>query len=294
MQKKSPVVLLALLLLQPRLAAGQSPGTQPPVASPAPSPAPARTWGPSPTPTRPWGPTPTAPPPWTPSPVPSPSATPIPALTPNPRPASTPAPRGEVRVKVVVTGADGKARPAADAVAWFPGLRGSGSSPAPQMSSRDKRFEPRVLPVPAGSSVAFPNFDKIFHNVFSLSETARFDLGLYRNGAARATTFGTPGVVRVYCNIHPQMAGYVVVLDGSVYAQTGGDGVAVLSGVPAGRQALKVWEERGGEWSGAVVVPASGTTELTVALDASTWKAQPHKNKHGRDYPPPDDDENRY
>ena len=124
------------------------------------------------------------------------------------------------------------------------------------MASRDKRFEPRVLAVPQGSAVTFPNYDKIFHNVFSLSETSPFDLGLYRNGAARTTSFETPGVVRVYCNIHPQMAAYVVVLDGNLYAQTGKDGLALVSGVPAGRQTLKVWEERGGEWSGTVVVPA--------------------------------------
>jgi hypothetical protein len=162
------------------------------------------------------------------------------------------------------------------------------------MSSRDKRFEPRVLAVPKGAKVTFPNYDKIFHNVFSLSEASQFDLGLYRNGASRTTSFETPGVVRVYCNIHPQMAAYVVVLDGSLFGQTGKDGVAVIPGVPFGRQTIKVWEERGGEWSGTVVVPAGGTVDLTVPFDASQWKVQPHKNKHGKDYPPPDDDENRY
>jgi hypothetical protein len=162
------------------------------------------------------------------------------------------------------------------------------------MASRNKRFEPRVLAVPKGTTVAFPNYDKVFHNVFSLSETSRFDLGLYRNGASRTTSFETPGVVRVYCNIHPQMAAYVVVLDGDLYAQTGKDGVALLGSVPAGRHALKVWEERGGEWSGTVVVPAGGTVEVTVRFDASKWREQSHKNKHGKDYPPPDDDENRY
>ena len=206
----------------------------------------------------------------------------------------TPVPAGEVRVRVLVTGVDGKTLPAADAVAWFPGLRGPAPAAPPRMASRDKRFEPRVLAVPQGSAVVFPNYDKIFHNVFSLSEASPFDLGLYRNGAARTTRFEKPGVVRVYCNIHPQMAAYVVVLDGSLYAQTGKEGLAVLPGVPAGRQTLKVWEERGGEWSGTVVVPADGTAEITVPLDASKWKEQPHRNKYGKSYPPPDDDENRY
>jgi plastocyanin len=216
-----------------------------------------------------------------------------PAATPAPTPTATPVPPGSIRVKVLVTGMDGKVQPAADAVAWIPGLRGP-EAPQPRMSSRDKRFEPRVLAVPKGTKVTFPNYDKIFHNVFSLSEAGRFDLGLYRNGASRTTSFDTPGVVRVYCNIHPQMAAYVVVLDGSLYAQTGKDGIALLSGVPAGRQVVKIWEERGGEWSGSVVVPAGATAELTVPFDASRWKDQPHKNKYGRDYPPPDDDANRY
>lgn len=214
--------------------------------------------------------------------------------TPVATPTATPVPTGSVRVKVLVTGMDGKVQPAADAVAWFPGLRGPDAPPSPRMSSREKRFEPRVLAVPKGTKVTFPNYDKIFHNVFSLSEGGRFDLGLYRNGASRTTSFDTPGVVRVYCNIHPQMAAYVVVLDGSLYAQTGKDGIALLSGVPAGRQNVKVWEERGGEWSGTVVVPAGATVELSVPFDVSRWKEQPHKNKYGKDYPPPDDDANRY
>ena len=127
-------------------------------------------------------------------------------------------------------------------------------------------FEPRVLAVPKGATVAFPNHDKVFHNVFSLSEASRFDLGLYRNGASRTASFETPGVVRVYCNIHPQMAAYVVVLDGSLYAQSGKDGVAAIAGVPAGRRALRVWEERGGEWNGTVSVPPGGTVEVTVSV----------------------------
>ena len=222
------------------------------------------------------------------------TSTPPPTPAPIPTPTPTPIPPGAVRVKVLVTGMDGRTLPAADAVAWIPGLRRTEPLPAPRMASREKRFEPRVLAVPKGAKVAFPNFDKIFHNVFSLSEGARFDLGLYRNGASRTTSFETTGVVRVYCNIHPQMAAYVLVLDGNLYGQTGADGTALLAGVPPGKQTLKVWEERGGEWTGTVVVAPGATLEITVPFDASKWKEQPHKNKHGKDYPPPDDDENRY
>ncbi|MHB8800038.1 MAG: cupredoxin domain-containing protein [Thermoanaerobaculia bacterium] len=225
-------------------------------------------------------------------PLPTPSPTPLPTAT--PRPTPTPIPTGTLRVKVLVTGSDGRTLPAPDAVVWIPGSRGRRPTPPPKMASRDKRFEPRVLAVPKGGAVTFPNFDKIFHNVFSLSEPGRFDLGLYRNGAARTTRFSEPGVVRVYCNIHPQMAAYVVVLDGELHAQSGADGVAAIAAVPAGRHAVKVWDERGGEWSGTASVTAGRTTDVSVTLDATKWKAIPHKNKHGKDYPPPDDDENRY
>ncbi len=230
--------------------------------------------------------------PSTPAPSPAPSPTPLPTAT--PRPTPTPIPTGTLRVKVLVTGSDGRTLPAPDAVVWLPGSRGRRPAPQAKMASRDKRFEPRVLAVPKGAAVSFPNFDKIFHNVFGLSEPGRFDLGLYRNGAARTTRFAEPGVVRVYCNIHPQMAAYVVVLDGDLFSQTGADGVAAIAAVPAGRHAVRAWDERGGEWSGTASVTAGGTTDVSVTLDATKWKATPHKNKHGKDYPPPDDDENRY
>lgn len=288
------VVALAALLLFEAPAAGSWWKKRP---TPTPTPTPSAT----PTPDAEEPVTPDAPP--TPGaveaevpvepPVSAPTPLPTPLPTATPRPTPTPIPTGTLRVKVLVTGADGRTLPAPDAVAWLPGSRGR-RPPPPKMASRDKRFEPRVLAVPKGAAVTFPNFDKIFHNVFSLSEPGRFDLGLYRNGAARTTRFAEPGVVRVYCNIHPQMAAYVVVLDGELYAQSGADGVASIAAVPAGRHEVKVWDERGGEWSGAASVTAGGTTDLSVTLDATKWKEMPHKNKYGKDYPPPDDDENRY
>ena len=291
MRTRLPATLLALMALFPRVEAAEPPRRA--VPTPSAVPTPQKPWVPTPTPVPPYAPTPTAAPPWLPTPAPTP-ALPVETPTVPPRPTATPVPAGSVRVQILVTGADGKASPAAEAVAWFPGLKGRPPNDALRMGSRDKRFDPRVLAVPAGTTVSFPNFDRIYHNVFSLSESAAFDLGLYRNGASRTARFDKPGVVRVYCNIHPQMAAFVVVLDGSLYAQAGRDGLALLDGVPAGRQALRVWDERGGEWSGTVVVPPGGTVPVTVALDASKWKDLPHKNKYGKDYPPPDEDENRY
>ncbi|HKC23643.1 MAG TPA: hypothetical protein VKF32_02820, partial [Thermoanaerobaculia bacterium] len=180
------------------------------------------------------------------------------------------------------------------AVVWIPGSAASDPLPRGRIASHDKRFEPRVAAVPAGGTVDFPNLDKIHHNVFSLSETARFDLGLYKNGKSQPKTFPKPGLVRVYCNIHPSMAAYVMVVDGGVYALTGADGIAVLSGVAPGRYPLKVWEERGGEWAGTADVAAGKTAPVAVTLDATAYRAASHTRKDGTAYPPPEDDENRY
>ena len=145
-----------------------------------------------------------------------------------------------------------------------------------------------------GSTVEFPNLDPIFHNVFSLSEKAKFDLGLYKNGASKPMTFEKPGLVRIYCNIHPQMAAYLMVVDGEIFGVGGADGVVVLSGVPPGRHPVKVWDEKGGESTTTVEVISGQTTPLAIVLEGSSWRDVAHKNKYGKKYPPPDDDENRY
>lgn len=222
-------------------------------------------------------------------------------------PEAPPPGTGDVRVTVTVLGSDRRAVPAAQAVVWIPEAsakgRSGGAPPAPRVplaagpprvASKNKRFDPRITAVPAGTTVEFPNLDRIFHNVFSLSPGATFDLGLYRNGASRAMTFDTPGLVRVYCNIHPQMAAYLLVIDGTTWAQTGPDGSAVLARVPAGRVAVRAWDEKGGDYQGTVDVFAGKTVSLAIALDGSSFKDAPHTNKYGKKYPPPDDDANRY
>jgi len=205
---------------------------------------------------------------------------------------------GDVRVTVTVLGPDRRPAPASQAIVWISEGKKSGS-PAPssahsRIASRSKRFEPRITAVPAGTTVDFPNLDGIFHNVFSLSPGATFDLGLYRNGASRTMTFDNPGLVRVYCNIHPQMAAYLLVIDGTIWAQTGSDGNAVLAGVAAGRAVVRAWDEKGGDYQGTVDVTAGKPASLSIALDGSSWREAPHTNKYGKKYPPPDDDANRY
>jgi plastocyanin len=204
---------------------------------------------------------------------------------------------GEIRVTVSVLDAGKKAVPGAGAVVWIvdaEAARRAAATAKPKIASKGKRFDPHIAVVPIGGTVQFPNLDGIYHNVFSLSEKAKFDLGLYRNGASRTMSFESPGSVRIYCNIHPQMAAVLVVIDGAVWAQAGGDGTAVLAGVPAGKATVRAWDERGGEFTALVDVPAEGAAPLAITLDGSAFRDAGHKNKYGKDYPPPDDDGNRY
>ena len=195
-----------------------------------------------------------------------------------------------------VADAEGGKERTQGAVVWLPGSVAPERRPQkpPRLASKKKRFDPRVLAVPVGTTVEFPNFDRIFHNVFSLSSTAAFDLGLYRNGDFRPYTFKSPGLVKVYCNIHPQMAAYVMVVDGDLVAVTGSDGVARIPGLPPGRHQLRVWEEKGGEATVTADVTAGGVAEVKVVLDGSRFREASHLNKHGKEYPPLEDDEIRY
>jgi plastocyanin len=210
---------------------------------------------------------------------------------------ASPAEGGDIRVSVTVLTPEKKTVPGAGSVVWVvdpEAAKSAAASAKPQIASKGKRFEPHVTAVPIGGTVQFPNLDGIYHNAFSLSEIARFDLGLYRNGASRAMSFERPGVVRIYCNIHPQMAALLVVMDGAIWAQAQADGTAVLANVPEGKATVKAWDERGGEFKAVVDVPASGSIPLAIALDGSSWHEAAHKNKYGKEYPPPDDDANRY
>jgi hypothetical protein len=138
--------------------------------------------------------------------------------------------------------------------------------------------------VGVGTTVEFPNEDPIFHNVFSVSGDNRFDLDLYKRPKTGAFTFQKPGVVRVYCNIHPQMSAVVLVRDNPFFTRAAADGSFAIEGVPAGPQVLHAWHERGGEATAPVTVTAEGTVKLPLTLDASTFKRVAHKNKLGKDY----------
>jgi plastocyanin len=195
---------------------------------------------------------------------------------------------GTVEGRVMLLRAGAPAPDASNAVVWLEGL-GGGANHARvdgQMKSEQKRFIPRVVVVRPNATVQFPNADSIYHNAFSVSGANRFDLGLYRSGDSREKKFEDTGLVRVYCNIHPQMIGFVMVVDSGFTAVTGPDGTFRFLGVPHGTLVVKAWHEESGETQISVNVNGGPGVPLTIKLDATGFKPLPHKNKYGKEYPP--------
>jgi plastocyanin len=135
-----------------------------------------------------------------------------------------------------------------------------------QVVQRDTTFRPGVVIVPPGATVAFPNEDPFFHNVFSYSRPRRFDLGRYPRGETKAVRFEVPGIVKVFCEIHSWMRGAVVVVDNPYHALVGEDGSFRIENVPAGRYRLRAWHFDRGEQIVEVDVPESGTVRLEIRL----------------------------
>jgi plastocyanin len=121
---------------------------------------------------------------------------------------------------------------------------------------RDEAFTPRVVAVPVGSEVEFPNDDPIYHNVFSLSRAKNFNLGRYPRGTTKTVRFDRVGVVKVFCEIHSHMSATVMVFDHPFFAIPGEDGRFELPGVPAGSRELTAWHERLGDTTVRVLVQA--------------------------------------
>jgi plastocyanin len=143
--------------------------------------------------------------------------------------------------------------------------------PAPvtaTMQQRNRRFEPGLLIIPAGSTVEFPNGDPIFHNVFSLSHTQPFDLGYYADGRSKSVRFTRPGIVQVYCLVHPGMYGVVVVTTTPWSGKPSGDGAYSLPDVPAGHYDLMLWQRVVGLVRKKVAVPETGVVQVDFQIPA--------------------------
>jgi len=209
---------------------------------------------------------------------------------------STPPPVGTLAGRVTLIKNGAPVPDASNVVVWLEGARRSAEGGVrASMKSEKKRFTPRVVVVSRQGLVDFPNVDPIYHNVFSVSGANRFDLGLYRAGASKEKKFEESGLVRVYCNIHPQMVGFVMVVDSDFAAVTGADGSFRFEGVPVGPARLRVWHEEAAEPAEvALSVRPRFETSAAPRLDVSGYKPQPHKNKYGKDYAPPGPDDERY
>lgn len=200
---------------------------------------------------------------------------------------ASPAPAtAQVSGRVQVTEAGGQlAADLADAVIFLEGRGPRGAPPArPEMAMDGRQFRPRVLVVPVGTVVSFPNLDPFNHNVFSVSEPNRFDLGLYGRGGSRTRRLSRPGMVRVFCNIHPRMSAFIHVRDNAWYTQPGADGSFEIAEVPPGTYTIHVWHERAPEVQLEITVPAGGLGDLAFTLDASGYRWVQHSNKYGEEY----------
>jgi len=135
-----------------------------------------------------------------------------------------------------------------------------------QLAQRDQSFVPRVLSVAVGAEVDFPNLDPIYHNVFSVSPPARFDLGKYPRGQSRRVRMAKPGLVKVFCDIHSDMAAFVLVLPNRAFVRPGEDGAFRLPELPPGRYMLTWWHPDFPGGKREVVIPASADASVNVAF----------------------------
>jgi plastocyanin len=175
----------------------------------------------------------------------------------------------------------------------------SKSQNAPQLVQWHKTFEPHILIVPVGTMVEFPNKDPFFHNIFSLYDGRRFDLGLYESGSKRSVRFDRSGVSFLFCNIHAEMSAVVLSVETQHFALSDRDGKVAIYNVPDGRYQLKVWYERGSPEDlkrlTRVVTISEGSRNLgAIQLTEMPNFTPTHKNKYGLDYvPPPNTDYDR-
>jgi plastocyanin len=191
-----------------------------------------------------------------------------------------------------------KAGDASNVVVWLTPLEETGhpgsppaSQPQPRLVQHNKSFEPHVLVVPVGSQVEFPNRDPFFHNVFSLFDGKRFDLGLYEAGSTRNVLFDKPGVSYIFCNIHAEMSAVVIAVTTPYYGVSDRKGQIVIPRVAPGRYMSHVWYETAmpealNAFTREVVISES-TSNLGILRLPASRPQEAHKNMYGHDYAPP-------
>ncbi len=149
-----------------------------------------------------------------------------------------------------------------------------------QVQQVDRRFSPDLVVIPVGTTVSFPNMDPIFHNIFSLSKTKAFDLGSYDKGESRIVAFPKPGIVDVYCHLHPNMAATIVVTPNRWYARSDREGQYQIPDVPPGTYMVVAWHKSAGFFRKSIVVRAGqdATADFFIPIDVDGSIASPSKD----------------
>jgi hemoglobin len=145
------------------------------------------------------------------------------------------------------------------------------------VEQRGREFAPHLVAVPVGSTIVFPNFDSIFHNVFSLSQAASFDLGLYRNGESREVTFKKEGIVRIGCNLHSSMSAFIIVVAAPHYAVADAAGVFHFRSLAPGKYTMKAWSEHSAAPLASELEVKPGENKISVPLAADASRRNPDK-----------------
>ena len=207
-----------------------------------------------------------------------------------------------MRAHVDLTRNGHRVKDASQAVVWLTPIgtpvEAARQQQIPQLVQRDKSFHPSVLVIPVGGKVEFPNHDPFFHNVFSLFEGKRFDLGLYESGTTRVVQFDKPGISFIFCNIHPQMSAIVIAVETPYYAISDARGEMSLPNVPPGRYRMQVFHA--GVAPDALhalsreITVTPGEASLGTFKLAESTDVVAHKNKYGRDYDRPEPDSPAY
>jgi plastocyanin len=151
-----------------------------------------------------------------------------------------------------------------------------------QMLQRDKKFSPHILAVQTGTIVDFPNLDPIFHNAFSNFDGKIFDVALYPPGSSRSVRFDRPGIVRVFCNIHPQMSAIIVVVNSPYFAITDQEGEYRIANVATGTYKINFFHEL----SKSLTIKGEPVEMAAIRISEAGYLPVAHKNKYGQDYRP--------
>jgi plastocyanin len=143
------------------------------------------------------------------------------------------------------------------------------------LNQTGQRFDPELLVVPVGSAVSFPNLDPIFHNVFSLSRARQFDLGNYPSGKTRTVTFEKPGVVQVFCHLHPDMSATILVVPNAWYTRPDERGAFTFSSIPSGNYQVVVWHKSAGMFSKRIQISPGNVAKVSMEIPLGPDEPKP-------------------